>query len=144
MDKEVHAPVEDSAEAKREHMLLRMPKETKLRSATKVILYRIAGSTATAALVDVLVNVHAHSNHTSISLLQDSKYGIAAFLGDAGLKLGMQFMSERIWAHVSWGYTHNNGDEPAMISKLRKGYANVKDFLRKYPGDERRDPPIIF
>lgn len=136
MDKQIHAPVEANANAAKEHVIVERPKETKLRSIVKTVAYRFAGSSATALQADLLVNLHAHVTHANVSFNQDMTYGAVAFVADAVIKLGLMYGSERTWAHISWGYTHNNGEEPAFISKFRKGFTSIKGLIRKMPKDD--------
>jgi uncharacterized membrane protein len=65
------------------------PMESKSRSIAKAVSYRVLGSTTTALIAFVLTR----------------KAGLSADLGilDLVLKIGLYFVHERLWNHITFG-----------------------------------------
>jgi uncharacterized membrane protein len=67
------------------------PMETKSRSIAKAVSYRVLGSATTAVICFILTR----------------KLALSADLGilDMVLKIGLYFLHERLWNHISFGRT---------------------------------------
>jgi hypothetical protein len=125
MDGTIEKPI-----ASKDGVLLRHAKETKMRSAVKMIGWRILGSAYTGVLVNSLFNVNAYMNHTHLSPKQNMGWAAAGFTIDIVGKAVGQYAYERGWTHVNWGYENGTASNLTIGGILKNGADKVKNYLR--------------
>lgn len=138
MSNTMDKPLSDKTKHGHDLAILAQSKETKARSIAKIVSYRILGSTATALIVDGLVNYNAYVNHIHLSTKQNFGYGLSGFFIDMGAKLVIQYAVERLWTHVDWGYTDSTNGRFNIREMLRNGMENAKRYLRSYTPDKNQ------